>query len=457
MNTTPSRAVPNGRALGARAADVLRRNDTGAVVTAAPRLYPHMWSWDAAFIAVGLAHLDVRRAVRELETLFAAQWRDGMLPHIVFTDAPDYFPGPDWWGSEISPDAPRHPRSSGICQPPVHAVALLRIVQIAAARGGAAEDAAAEFAGRVWPRMYAWHRWLAERRDPDGTGLLGIVHSWESGMDNSPRWDAPYRAVHPGRDLPGYARRDIGLVGDAAQRPRDEDYDRYLWLVEEMRRVRYDPARVYRTSSFLVADVFATAVFALACEALADLGERLGQPATRLDRLRRWAERSRAAVTASRDPETGLARDRDLRADRWLAEPTIAGFAPLLCGGLAAEDERRLLALLDGPDWSGHPGFAAPAPPSTSPRGTVFEPRRYWRGPQWPVVVWLLGWALHRRGRNGPAARLRTAGLRLAGDGAFGEYYQPYTGEPLGSRDQSWTAAVVLDWLAEPDPGPPAG
>ena len=28
------------------------------------------------------------------------------------------------------------------------------------------------------------------------------------------------------------------------------------------------------------------------------------------------------------------------------------------------------------------------------------------------------------------------------------ENLEPYTGEPLGSMDQSWTAAVALDWLA---------
>ena len=32
-------------------------------------------------------------------------------------------------------------------------------------------------------------------------------------------------------------------------------------------------------------------------------------------------------------------------------------------------------------------------------------------------------------------------------DGTFAEYYEPFTGEPLGSMQQSWTAAAVLDWL----------
>ena len=32
--------------------------------------------------------------------------------------------------------------------------------------------------------------------------------------------------------------------------------------------------------------------------------------------------------------------------------------------------------------------------------------------------------------------------------GGFGEYFVPFTGELLGSASQSWTATVVLDWLA---------
>ena len=60
--------------LAARAAYLLRGNDLGTMTTAAPLLYPHMWSWDAAFVAIGLAPLSVERAVVELDTLLSAQW-----------------------------------------------------------------------------------------------------------------------------------------------------------------------------------------------------------------------------------------------------------------------------------------------------------------------------------------------------------------------------------------------
>ncbi len=68
--------------LTAWAEQILRKNDMGGWTKAAPELYPHQWSWDSAFIAIGLAHLDTARAARELLTLFAHQWKSGKVsPH----------------------------------------------------------------------------------------------------------------------------------------------------------------------------------------------------------------------------------------------------------------------------------------------------------------------------------------------------------------------------------------
>lgn len=104
--------------------------------------------------------------------------------------------------------------------------------------------------------------------------------------------------------------------------------------------------------------------------------------------------------------------------------------------------------LITGPGWSGDPLLRFALPPSTSTRSPAFQPRNYWRGPQWPVVTWLLSWALARHGQHGLANQLRAQSIKQLGDLTFGEYYEPYTGESLGSSHQSWTAAVALDWVA---------
>src|ERR671926_192363 len=102
-----------------QAAGVLRRNSLKSWTKPAPTLYPHQWSWDSAFIALGLAHLDNQRATGELETLFNSQWATGKLPHIVFNpEAPprSYFPDAERWSSSaLSKDAPADSYTSGLC------------------------------------------------------------------------------------------------------------------------------------------------------------------------------------------------------------------------------------------------------------------------------------------------------------------------------------------------------
>lgn len=67
-----------------QAKGVLEGNWMGHATKPAPQLYPHQWSWDSAFIAIGYAHFDQDRAEKELRSLFRGQWSNGLLPHIVF-------------------------------------------------------------------------------------------------------------------------------------------------------------------------------------------------------------------------------------------------------------------------------------------------------------------------------------------------------------------------------------
>ncbi|HEV7148781.1 MAG TPA: glycogen debranching protein [Pedococcus sp.] len=441
---TADRAATD-RQIRAAAWQVLRDNDLGHMTTAAPDLYPHMWSWDAAFVAIGLARVDVPRAIRELDTLLGAQWATGMIPHIVFSeDETGYFPGPDRWGTDRAPARPERVRTSGICQPPVHAIALRQIVDRARENGGGDQVAAEEFLTRSFDGWLAWHRWLASARDPQGVGLVEIHHGWESGFDNSPRWDGPYARVRPGAVEP-FTRRDTLHVSDPGQRPDDVEYTKYLWLVQQMASVEFDDDRVSDVVDFRVRDVFFSAILAAASEVLAGLADEFSRPHDGAE-LRQLAQRFRDGVTSTVDPGSGLARDYDVLADQWISTQTVSGFAPLVAGGEPAllQDQR---LLLKGPDWMGEPRLRFALPPSTSPNSPAFRPRTYWRGPVWPFLNLLFGWACARDGATDLHQALRTASLDQLSDLAFGEYYEPFTGEPLGSLAQSWTAAAALEWL----------
>ncbi|MBJ2122450.1 glycogen debranching protein [Arthrobacter sp. MSA 4-2] len=434
--------------LRAAAIEVLRVNDLGTMTTAAPNLYPHMWSWDAAFVSIGLARVKVPRAITELRTLLAAQWSTGMIPHIVFTDDDTgYFPGFDRWGTANAAALPPGTRSSGICQPPVHAIALRHILDRARENGGSDQQAAEAFLAESFDGWLAWHRWLATVRDPDGVGLVEIHHGWESGFDNSPRWDGPYSRLTPGEVKP-FTRRDTLHVAHASERPDDAEYTKYLWLVQQMASVRFDDDAVRDTVDFRVRDVFFSGIMAASSEVLAGLGDELGRDGEAAE-LRELAERFRAGVASTVDPATGLARDYDVLADEWISTDTVSGFAPLVAGGDSGLLERQR-DLLQGPHWMGHPDLRFPLPPSTSPSSPAFRPRTYWRGPVWPFLNLLLGWASARDGQEHLYGGLRSASLDQLSDLKFAEYYDPLSGTPLGSFAQAWTAAAALEWIGAP-------
>ena len=433
------------------ATDVLRRNGLKAWTKPAPSLYPHQWSWDSAFIALGLAHVDNRRATDELESLFRGQWSTGKVPHIIFDpEAPpkSYFPDAERWNSSaLSEDAPSEKRTSGLCQPPVHAIAVRRIWQTSRGKDEERTARALAFLRGNYPRLFSWHRYLATARDPEESGLVTIYHPWESGTDNSPRWDAALERISVG-EVPSYTRYDLQHVSDPSHRPTDSEYDQFLWLLELLKRARYDEADIYERHPFLIKDVLFSAILVAANEALLEIAEVVEASDEDRALVEGWISRGREGLDEQWDPDLGLCLDRDVLADEPLRVRTIAGFSPLIGGGLDRERLSEILTTLDSHAFAGNPGLHYALPPSTSPEEPGFHPRSYWRGPVWPVANWLLWWSLLRAGEGERAQSMRRETLQELSEGGFAEYFEPFTGEPLGSGEQSWTAAVALDMLA---------
>jgi glucosylglycerate hydrolase len=434
--------------LAARATDILQANDTGTSIKAAPNLYPHQWSWDAAIVAIGLSHVSVDRAVTEMRSLFRGQWRNGLLPHIVYApDVPDdaYFPDAARWDvAGVSPDAPLGVATSGIIQPPVHAIAIAAICE------RADPEQAGAIATEFYHPLLEWHRYLLSARDPEVSGLITIVHPWESGMDNSPRWDRALACIDvPSDELPPFQRRDLAHVEDASQRPTDEDYDRYLWLVELLKRGGYRVDQLYPHLPFRMKDVFMSALLVTANEALLRIATLADAGFDDLTIIESWIDRGREGIAGQWDNRRQLCLDQDVVEDTPVAVRTIAAFAPLVAGQVTVDVRRALIELWYSEAFTGHPNLRWPLPTSTSPDEPSFSPRTYWQGPVWPVMNWLLWWSWERIGETQTAAELREHALAQIESAGFAEYMEPFTGEPLGSGDQSWTAAVVLDWLAD--------
>ena len=185
-------------------------------------LYPAQWNWDSCLVALGLAQFDEPRALVEIETLLGGQWPDGMVPHILFHgDDSTYFPNTSVW--QAGPTR----RSSGITQPLVAATVVRRLFE------RTSDLAIRSRLTALLPRLLAWHQWCYSARDPYGTGMVSIIHPWESGMDNSPLWDDALNTVEPGPSV-AHLRKDTGFAA-ADERPSAPEYDRYINLVIRFR------------------------------------------------------------------------------------------------------------------------------------------------------------------------------------------------------------------------------
>ncbi|MED5288980.1 MAG: hypothetical protein VX417_03240, partial [SAR324 cluster bacterium] len=234
-----------------QARNILRQNDRGGYTVPTERLYPYQWNWDSAICALGWQSFDEARAWKEIWMLLKGQWSNGMLPHIVFhQDSPDYFPNADVWNvSEACfPHGVEHPPTSGISQPPVLATCVRKLWE--AGKQTSTENGDVKL---ICEKILNWHRWFWSARDPENTGLVRVLHPWESGMDNSPAWDEPLARV-PSTQNASYVRQDTSLI-DAHQRPLQKEYDRYLYLVEILRDKDYDSRAISQDFPFRVIDI----------------------------------------------------------------------------------------------------------------------------------------------------------------------------------------------------------
>jgi hypothetical protein len=409
------------------AIDILKENDRGTYTVPTKGLYPFQWNWDSCLTALGQRHFDESRAWTEIETLFTNQWPDGLVPHIVFHKPDDgYFPGPDVWATG------RPVPTSGITQPAVAGFALRRLYDHAQDRTVAADRVRA-----LLPKVAAWHRWFYATRDPAGHGLVAIIHPWESGRDNSVDWDAPFARV-PTDGIAPYTRRDTQHA-NPEHRPTKEQYDRYLWLVEHFRALAWDNTKLHDASPFRVVDPGFNAILIRSAADLADLAEQLGLTEIAAEN-RRFATNGIAAMETLWSEAHGQYLCYDRVAETLIDSRSIGGllaaFAPIPAARAA-----RIAQTIAG--HGSRFGVASHAP--DDPR---FQSKRYWRGPAWLVVNYMIGDGLARAGLDDAAEAITRASLDLIRTSGFAEYYDPHTGEPLGGGRFTWTAAMVLEFLA---------
>ncbi|MDB5166701.1 MAG: hypothetical protein JWM37_773 [Candidatus Saccharibacteria bacterium] len=431
----------------AEATDVLRKNDQGGYTMPAPHLYPHQWLWDSCFIAIGLRHLDVDRAQAELRSLLRGQWNNGMLPNMIMSDAPAYAGDRNVWRSWLNPDAPSDVATSGITQPPMLAEAVVQVgLKLSLPER------------RTWykqmlPGLVAYHEWLYRERDPHHEGLVILLHPWESGLDNTPPWMyelhehlMPFwvRALDKMKLTPllGFVRRDTWHVAPGQRFQMTESLALFDAQIR-LRRKAYQTNRILDHSLFAIEDLAFNSMLIRANEQLKAIATTLRQPLS--PGLTESMDRTAVAFDDLWDPYTGQYYPRDFVSHNLIKQSSVATLLPLYAGHISKERAAELVKLIESEHLFG-PAYPLPSAPVNSP---YFDADRYWQGPSWLNVNWMVIDGLKRYGYHDHAHALTESSLEMVRTYGCNEYFNPLTGEPLGAKDFSWTAALAIDLASD--------
>ncbi|MEO1517864.1 MAG: trehalase family glycosidase [Bacteroidota bacterium] len=427
------------------AQNILQNNWRDGFTIPCDRLYPFQWNWDSGFVCLGLRHFQMERAMRELRMLFSGQWDNGLLPHIIFHSETEttYFPNHPFWQTTVNSAAPQRPKTSGITQPPVHGFVLEWLYR--QDRGKPAMEA---FVRELFPKVLRLHQFFYQYRDPQKEGLVFIYHPWESGRDNSPLWDDILNSIeiHPDQ-LPAYERKD-NLISQPDDRPQQRDYDTYVYLLELGKKHAYDGPGIAAESPYLVQDSLINALLIRSNQSLIYLGKELGFDTGQIEE---WQSQSCESFQQKLWQESiGSYTCYDLRHQRPIYQKEIGSYCALFAG---VADSRQA-HLLDGQlrELVERNFYLCPSFDVDSER---FESRRYWRGPIWPQMNWLIYQGLKDNGFSDTAQLVRQHLIDLIDRQGFYEYFEAQKGisdeleHGYGGGNFSWTAAVYIDFLQE--------
>lgn len=429
-----------------RAKEVLDNNfQEGGFTIPSKGLYPFQWKWDSGFIALGFAHYNMDRAKQEISTLLDAQWANGFIPHIIFhNDSDTYFPGPDFHQSELHPESSKKYRSTGMTQPPVTGFILKKLYHIAADK-----EAMLHFIAQHIDKVYENHVYFYENRDLNKEGLVYIYHNWESGTDNSPIWDDIWQTMNPPKYE--FERRDTSHV-DPSQRPSKREYDHYLHIIDIAKKYNYDDAKIAQHSPFLVLDPLFNTMLVKSNEALIWLYQKLGNATAKVSYLQEKQALSIQGVNQKLfNNALGAYVHYDARNEKQLPYASSSSFTPFYAGipdkEKAATMVNTLLHRFGGEDKYLCASF--------DPTHERFDPSRYWRGPVWINVNWMIYHGLNRYGYHDLAQRVKKDSLELVEQNGFYEYFDPRKENPdtegngYGGNNFSWSAALSIDFLKE--------
>jgi glycogen debranching enzyme len=215
-----------------------------------------------------------------------------------------------------------------------------------------------------------------------------------------------------------------------------------LYLVEFFKNKHFDSNDIYRDCPYKANDVSLISILQRATLDLLALCKQLNVTGPDIESLKASVGLTKNAINDLWCEETSFFYSKDLITNSLCKVKTNAGFLTLF-GELANDEQAEKLAK-EAVEWMSASAYAMA---STDPRESKYEPQRYWRGPVWLHINWMIALGLEFNGYSETAEQVKEKTDILFKKSKYFEYFNAETGEGCGGDNFSWTAAIALHWL----------
>ncbi|KAJ3129522.1 hypothetical protein HK100_008548 [Physocladia obscura] len=367
------------------------------------------WLWDSCGAIIANTHRNISAAILEFETLMNAQVASGMVPEEI-----------SW------------PSGSGntVSQMPTIPFALQTIFN---------KTGDVNFLQTQVPKVAAYLNWWKTTRDPEGNGLVVTVHPWETGIDASPAYDAPWHFSPVGNP-------DLDWLVLYPKFTELQSYYANTWNNNYTAILAQTKAQSSITADwFVVEDIAINTLVAVGWAVLGDLATHYNTALAATYYANNVAHES-AIINLLWDSSlsrfvTGY-KDQD-GTRKTTSTQTIQSLFPLLLRSLPSAQRSAVLADATNTSkfWTNYPFPSVSKAESTYT--AEYTANLLWRGPSWGFTNWFVIRGLLWSGRPdvAAAAATRWAGA-IAASGVW-EMWNADTGVGYGAEGLGMSSTFV--------------
>jgi len=213
-------------------------------------------------------------------------------------------------------------------------------------------------------------------------------------------------------------------------------------------KYQYDGVVFAKESPFLVQDELMNAILIKSNQSLINIGKRFSLDTKELEE---WQQQSIKAFNRKFwNEDLQFYNAYDLREEKLIPHKTSGGIVPLFANIPSVPQATALnnyLESLHQRDYYLCPSFDVDDP--------LFDSKRYWRGPVWPHMNWMVYHGLKQYGFDKTAKIIKADTLEIVNKFGFFEYFEPQKGLAMnlkkgyGGDHFSWTASSVIDLVME--------